>query len=135
MVDVGAYEFQGSGVGEFTGWLQQYGLATDGSGDNGDADDDGMNNWQEWRCGTDPTNSLSVLSMLAPSNSVSGLTVNWQGVSNRTYFLECSTNLLGQPAFTPVQSNIVGQVGTMSFTDTNATGTGPFFYRLGVSVP
>jgi hypothetical protein len=101
---MGAYEFQGSGIG----WLQQHGLPTDGSADNSDSDLDGMNNWQEWICGTDPTNSLSVLAKLAPSNSVLGVTLNWEGACNRTYFLECSTNLLVQPAFTPIQSNIVG---------------------------
>jgi predicted outer membrane repeat protein len=131
-VDIGAYEFQGPGMGEFIGWLQQYGLPTDGSADYTDADTDRMNNWQEWICGTEPTNSLSVLSMLAPSSAVSGVTVNWQGVSNRTYVLECSTNILVPPAFTPIQSNIVGQAGTTSFTDTNAAGAGPFFYRVGV---
>jgi hypothetical protein len=134
-VDIGAYEFQSGISGAFIGWLQQYSLPSDGSADFADADADAMNNWQEWVAGTDPTNSLSVLSMLAASNSVSSVTVSWQGVNNRTYFLERSTNLLVQPAFAPIQSNIVGQAGTTSFIDTSATGAGPFFYRVGVQNP
>jgi PKD domain-containing protein len=129
-VDIGAFESQGPGLGEFIGWLQQYALPTDGTADSIDTDHDGMNNWQEWICGTNPTNSLSVLKMLSPSNSMSGLTLNWQSVSGKTYFLQRSTDL--ELAFSSIQSNIVGQAGTTSFTDANATGYGPYFYRVGV---
>ena len=133
-IDIGAYEFQGPGMGEFIGWLQQYGLPTDGSVDYADLDGTGFTVYQDWIAGLNPTNALSVLAMLppVPTKSPMGLVVSWESESNRTYFLQSSTNLAAQPAFTTMQSNIVGQPNTTSFMDTNAVGNGPFFYRVGV---
>ena len=131
-VDIGAYEFQGSGLLISYAWLQQYGWPTDGSADALDPDGDGMDNWQEWRCLTDPTNALSVLKLLAPTGDVSGVTVNWQSVTNRSYWLERATNFASSPAFRTVKSNLAGQLGTTSYTDTTATNGGPFFDRVGV---
>ncbi len=115
-------------------WLQQYGLPINTSTDTSDPDGDGLNNYQEWIAGTIPTNALSVLEMLnpAPTNNPSGLVVSWESASNITYFLQSSTNLAAQPAFSTIQSNIVGQPDTTSYMDTNASATGPFFYRVGV---
>ena len=48
------------------------------------------------------------------------------------YFLECSTNLAATPCFRCVATNLPGQPGTTSYTDTNAAGGLLFFYRVGV---
>jgi hypothetical protein len=132
-VDLGAYEFQPGVSGAFIGWLQQYGLPTDGSADYADPDRDGMNNWQEWVCGTCPTDAQSVLRMVSAVPTASNATVTWQSVAGVDYFLEQSAN----PAapFTLLATNILGQAGTTSYGDTNAAGKGPFFYRVGVKGP
>ena len=136
-VDVGAYEYQGSNLSVThvpIPWLRQYGLPTDGSADYLDSDGDGMNNWQEWIAGTAPNNAASVLQMLTPASTdnSSGIIVSWQSVANVTYFLDRSSDLSAQPAFSTILSNIVGQPGTTTVTDTSATNAFPYFYRVGI---
>jgi hypothetical protein len=131
-VDVGAYEFQGAGVGELTAWLEGYGLAKDGSADFTDTDTDGMNNWGEWRSDTIPTNASSVLRMLSATNGLTGADVTWQSVSTRSYWLERATNLGAASPFQSVATNIVGAPGIKVYTDSSATNGGPYFYRVGV---
>jgi parallel beta-helix repeat protein len=131
-VDMGAYEFQGAGMSEFTAWLQQYGLPVDGSADYLDSDRDGCSNWQEWVAGTVPTNAASALAVQPLVILPPGVTITWASVADRLYSLERATNLLMPLAFTILQSNIPALPGTTSFLDTNPAATGPIFYRVGV---
>jgi hypothetical protein len=49
------------------------------------------------------------------------------------YFLERSTN--PNSPFKLIATNLVGQLSEFVYTDTNAAGHGPFFYRVGVRAP
>ncbi len=131
-VDMGAYEFQNPASILSYAWLQQYGFPTDGSADDVDTDGDHMNTWQEWIAGTVPIDPLSVLVLFPPNRNNSTVSVSWQSVSNRTYFLERSSNLDAHPAFLTIATNIPGQSAITTYLDTNAIGPWPFFYRVGI---
>ena len=131
-VDLGAYEFQGPGVGEFCAWLEQFSFLTDGSVDFSDADRDGMNNWQEWRAGTVPSDATSVLRLLSPEIAGSDVIVSWSSVVGRKYRLERSSDLSAHPAFVTLTSDLAGLAGVTTYVDTNAASAGVFFYRVGV---
>jgi hypothetical protein len=134
-VDMGAYEYNSSGPMTFQAWLQYYGLPTDGSADYIDSDGDGMNNWQEWVAGTNPTNAASALRMLSASSIDAGVAVSWQSVTDRNYYLQRATDIGGTLGFITVATNVVGLTNTTTYVDSNATGSGPFFYRVGIPAP
>jgi hypothetical protein len=130
-VDIGVYEYQTPVSVISYAWLQQYGLPTDGSVDHTDLDGTGLNVYQDWVAGLNPTNPASVLAMATPAavNNTSGIIVTWQSVSGIFYTLQRSTNL---PVFTTIRTNIFGLAGTTSADDTTATNSGPYYYRVGV---
>ena len=136
-VDIGAYEYQTPTSVISYAYLQQYGLPADGSVDFKDLDGTAFNVYQDWVAGLNPTNSASVLAMLTPyvTTNVTGVTVSWQSVSGILYNLQRSTNLASDPSFAIVQTNITGQAGTTTYTDSSATSGGPYFYRVNVVAP
>jgi len=132
-VDIGAYEFPGTSAIAFYGWVQHHGIVIDGTTDYDDPDGDGMNNWQEWVCYTCPTNSLMNLHLVSVVPVGADMAVRWTSTYGVKYFLERSTN----PAspFKLIATNLLGQLSEFAYTDTNAAGRGPLFYRVGVRPP
>lgn len=129
-VDIGAYEFQHPTSIISYAWLEQFGLPIDGSADFTDPDQDGMNNWQEWVAGTDPTNAASALRLISATNTTNGSAVTWQTEPTRNYFLLGTTNFTAPSSFSLLATNILGQTNTTTFFDTNSSGAA--FYRVGV---
>jgi hypothetical protein len=131
-VDMGPFEYQSPASTISYAWLRQFDLPTDGSADLVDTDGDGMNNWQEWRSGTDPTNAQSALRLLGLLRGGTNVMVTWQSMAGVSYFLERSTNLGASPTFITLATGILGQPVTTTYTDSNAPGAGIWFYRVGV---
>lgn len=79
-------------------WLDSYGLVDGGdyaAADMADSDSDSLLNWQEYLCGTDPTNANSVLTINSiESVSSDAYEVNWQSVPGKSYNLLTSSDLL-----------------------------------------
>ena len=132
-VDMGAYEFQGTNPIVFYAWVQHHGIIIDGTTDYDDPDGDGMNNWQEWVCYTCPTNPAMYLHLTSVVPVGANVAVHWQNAGGVTYFLERSTNLASP--FKVIATNLLGWSSEYVYTDTNAAGHGPFFYRVGVRAP
>jgi hypothetical protein len=130
-VDVGAYEFQGPASRISYAWLSQYGLLpANAATDTADPDGDGMNNWQEWIAGTDPTDGTSVLRLLAPVPTPPGLLLRWNSDTNHAYFVERATSLGPPAAFNRLRSHVPGLAGLTTFVDTAPPGNAAL-YRIG----
>jgi hypothetical protein len=133
VVDRGAYEYLAYGVPEW--WLAQHGLTNFVSDAMGDADLDGMQTWQEWVAGCNPSDSNSVFRFLSIDGAPGqGIVVRWPSISNRFYNLYRSTNLVaGTNEFilVPGAGNMPATPGENSYTD-SVHGAGPYFYKVEV---
>jgi hypothetical protein len=85
-----------------------------------------------YRIGTDSTYGSPPLWVRPPVFVHAGVVLTWTSVTNRNYFLERATNLAASLPFSLIATNLPGLPGTTTYIDSNAVGSGPFFYRVGV---
>src|SRR5262245_48173078 len=67
--------------------------------------------------------------MLAPVPRPPNLLLRWNGDANRTYFVERATSPKPPLTFSLLQTNVPGQSGTTTFTDT-APPVNTAFYQV-----
>jgi hypothetical protein len=103
--DLGAYEWQGQGMGRFIGWLDERGFATDGTDDFADPDGDLATVRDEYEADTDPTDPDSRLVITGLKRLPEGVAVDWQGGTLATQYLEASLSLLA-PDWQAVYTNL-----------------------------
>lgn len=108
------------------GWLDEVNWHTD----RVDGDGDGLSDWKEWLVGTDWGNAGSCLRLcgaVVPAGT--NVNITWESVTGKTYAVCRSTNLAAG-AFVALKTNIAGQAGTTTYTDTNAPARGAAAYRV-----
>lgn len=117
-------------------WLASFGWTNDFEvAATNDNDNDGMNNWQEWVAGCDPTNSNSVFRFTSVDIAQDhGMVVSWPSISNRSYTVSRATDLRASTnAFTILSgaSNMPATPAQNVYTDA-VQGVGPYFYKIDV---
>lgn len=108
-------------------WLAQYGLTNYAEDVAIDQDLDGAKAWEEYVAGTCPTSTASVFDISKSSTvSSNGYILRWNAVSNRSYSLFLSTNLVD--GFQLLQASLPGNV----YTDTVYKIEEQTFYQIRV---
>jgi len=108
-------------------WLAQYGLPVSDAGALEDSDADGFPAWQEYRAGTNPTNSASFLQLTATLNTTQ-LILRWPSGSGRKYRVLRATEL--SAGFLPLVTNISGGSSLTTYYLNNPLS--PSYYRIQV---
>ena len=110
-------------------WEQMYFGSPTAATPTGDPDNDHFPNWSEYRAGTIPTNGLSFLGFRSIAVAPGERVVQWSSEPGKLYHLERATNLMSGFDHV-VASSIAATPPLNTFTDTNAAGRGPIFYRI-----
>jgi hypothetical protein len=118
----------------FHAWLASYGLPSNGTADYLDSDGDGMNNWQEYLAGTNPTNAVSVFKLISGQVlSSTQFVLRWSSISNRLYDVLRATNLAaGAGGFmrVPGATNLTSTPPLNTWTDSVSRTSSPGSYRI-----
>jgi hypothetical protein len=131
--DIGGYEYPSCTVsGVLVAWLNEYGLAADGSADLLDADGDGANNQQEYLAGTDPTDPLSVLKIVELRQSAGTNFIRWQSAAGALpYNVWYSTNLTA--GWQMATNQLPRTPPTNEWVQPLPQGDAPQYYRITIT--
>lgn len=111
-------------------WESGHGLdPADGTDAAGDADGDGLRNFEEYIAGTDPGDPASCL-RLVPAGGPAGPGASFLSRTSRTYAVEYRDRLLPAGAWVDLTNGLSGTGEPISVTDTNAGDQR--FYRVRV---
>jgi len=136
IVDIGADEVPPASTtnGTPTAWLEGHGLVSSNyaTADWGDVDGDGTYAWQEYRAGTNPTNTDSVFRLISATRAGE---ISWLGGTNEEnapFAVLRKTNLLDEAwAVATNYPRALGDNGTNTWVDTTpAGGKRPAFYAI-----
>lgn len=91
-----------------------------------DTDGDGQPDWAEHLAGTNPSNAVSQLAFGTGTTNLNGMTyLHWPSQAGQVYVLEWAPDILADPAFMPIQTNIAAGSPATSWGVTNDG-----FYRV-----
>ena len=93
-----------------------------------DPDHDGLNNYQEYRAGTNPLDANSRFQIMRVRPDPSGAYVDWSSVAGHYYTVQRSSTPMG--GFSDLQVHIPATAPLNTFQDVTGTGAGPYFYRI-----
>ncbi len=115
-------------------WEHAHGLSSfDAHDARRDPDGDGMDNYGEYRSGTDPNDPNSVLAVrvdrLLNGIPVEGVVLRWPSASNRTYAVWHTLDLTTQP-MAAMDSGIVGAPPTNIYHDLGSTNSSGGIYHI-----
>lgn len=129
---LGALPPDSDGDGLADAWeLQHFGNLNANA--NGDPDGDGMNNFREFRAGTNPNDAQSRFELVEVIKVPNGVSVRWSSQPGKSYRVRRSASLLAAPANYPiVQSQLAATPPFNEFVDTTVGTGAQFFYLIEV---
>lgn len=94
---------------------------------NADPDGDGINNFAEFKAGTNPNDPQSALRLSPwPEASNQGFTLRWPTVADKAYVIECAPSL-ASPNWIVISPRIVGTGQSAEFTHAQVNASAQFY--------